>query len=114
MHAEGYPAGEMKHGPIALIEPSMSVLAINSNGTSPRRCARTSSKCARAAARDRVGSRIRNRASADERVEVPDAAEWLVADPERDPAATARVPQAVLKGTDIDKPRNLAKSVTVE
>ena len=50
VHAEGYPAGEMKHGPIALIEPGMPIVVRQQRrAASPTRCARTSSRCARAA-----------------------------------------------------------------
>ena len=51
IHAEGYPAGELKHGPIALVEDGVPVVAVATSATSIRRCSRTSRRCGRAAPR---------------------------------------------------------------
>jgi len=117
IHAEGYAAGEMKHGPIALIDEEMPVLAIVprdahyektlSNMQEVR--AREGQIIAVCTQGDRDVPRI-----AQDVVEVPDAA------PEVLPLLTVLPLQlfayyvADLKGTDVDQPRNLAKTVTVE
>jgi len=117
IHAEGYPAGEMKHGPIALIDETLPVVVLAprdpnyekviSNLTEVR--AREGKILAVASRGDaEIGS------CADDVVLIPDTAREL------QPILTALPLQllayyvADFKGTDIDQPRNLAKSVTVE
>jgi glucosamine--fructose-6-phosphate aminotransferase (isomerizing) len=118
IHAEGYAAGEMKHGPIALIDPHVPVIAIAPSGPLFEK---TASNLQEAAARggqmvvfsDAEGA-AKLRGIAAETVVLP-AVDPLVA-----PILYAIPVQllayhvAVLKGTDVDQPRNLAKSVTVE
>ncbi|MGH7227315.1 MAG: SIS domain-containing protein, partial [Gemmataceae bacterium] len=118
IHAEGYAAGEMKHGPIALIDRAVPVIAIAPSGPLFEK---TASNLQEAAARggqvivfsDRAGAE-RLRGIAAETVVLPDI------DPMAAPILYAVPVQllayhvAVLKGTDVDQPRNLAKSVTVE
>ena len=121
IHAEGYPAGEMKHGPIALIDERMPVVAIALENALFEKMA---SNIQEAKAR---GARVLALATeGDDRIE-------RILDPERDrvlklprhPHAlsplVAVIPLqllayhiAVLRGCDVDQPRNLAKSVTVE
>jgi glucosamine--fructose-6-phosphate aminotransferase (isomerizing) len=118
IHAEGYAAGELKHGPIALIDKSVPVIAICPSGPLFEK---TASNLQEAAARggqiivfsDEAGA-ARLRPIASETVILP------VIDPFAAPILYALPVQmlayhvAVLKGTDVDQPRNLAKSVTVE
>ncbi|PKO01728.1 MAG: glutamine--fructose-6-phosphate transaminase (isomerizing) [Chloroflexi bacterium HGW-Chloroflexi-5] len=117
MHAEAYPAGEMKHGPIALVDKDMPVLAIC---TKDPWYEKMISQVEQAKARG--GSVIAVATIGDERVEalvdrvlwVPDAP-WMLS-----PVVTVIPLQilayhiARLRGLDVDQPRNLAKSVTVE
>ncbi|HUZ63794.1 MAG TPA: glutamine--fructose-6-phosphate transaminase (isomerizing) [Acetobacteraceae bacterium] len=118
IHAEGYAAGEMKHGPIALIDAAVPVVAIAPGGPLFEK---TASNLQEAAARggrvivfsDAAGA-AKLRGIAAETVVLPDV------DPFVAPILYAVAVQllayhvAVLKGTDVDQPRNLAKSVTVE
>ena len=119
IHAEGYAAGEMKHGPIALIDQDVPVIAIAPSGPLFEK---TASNLQEAAARggqvDRVQRRrqvrrncaaLRRRRSCCPTVD-PFVAPILYAIP----VQLLAYHVAVLKGTDVDQPRNLAKSVTVE
>ncbi|MDW8245157.1 MAG: glutamine--fructose-6-phosphate transaminase (isomerizing) [Sandaracinaceae bacterium] len=117
VHAEGYPAGEMKHGPIALIDVNVPVIVI---APRDRWYERTLSNLQEAMARE--GKIIAIASEGDEAVhrltqdviEVPEVIEFL------NPLLTVIPLQlyayyvADQKGTDIDQPRNLAKTVTVE
>jgi len=115
VHAEGYPAGEMKHGPIALIEPSMTIVVINSKGhVADKVRSNIEQVRARGGHVVGIGSDEESLALADERVEVPDCSEWLSPILNVIPLQLLAYHMADLKGCDIDKPRNLAKSVTVE
>jgi len=117
IHAEGYAAGEMKHGPIALIDENMPVVVIANR--SPL-YDKVLSNLEQVRSRDGVVIAI---ASEDD-AEISDHANELIRIPDLGPYLTsviAVVPLqllayhvAVLKGTDVDQPRNLAKSVTVE
>ncbi|MCA8981729.1 MAG: glutamine--fructose-6-phosphate transaminase (isomerizing) [Planctomycetes bacterium] len=115
MHAEGYPAGEMKHGPIALIEPGMSTVVVNSRGLVADK-ARSNVEQVRARGGQVicVGSDPESLALADEAIEVPRSSEWLSPVLNVIPLQLLSYEIARLRGCDIDKPRNLAKSVTVE
>jgi glucosamine--fructose-6-phosphate aminotransferase (isomerizing) len=118
IHAEGYAAGEMKHGPIALIDRAVPVIAIAPSGPLFEK---TASNLQEAAARGGQVIVFSDAAGAERLRGI--AAETVVL-PEIDPVAAPilyAVPVqllayhvAVLKGTDVDQPRNLAKSVTVE
>jgi glucosamine--fructose-6-phosphate aminotransferase (isomerizing) len=117
IHAEGYPAGEMKHGPIALIDREMPVLALMpSDGNRER----TLSNLQEAAARE---ARIIGFVDEGERAldDVASAVVELPATERRLAPILYSVPLqlfayhvAALRGCDVDRPRNLAKSVTVE
>jgi glucosamine--fructose-6-phosphate aminotransferase (isomerizing) len=118
IHAEGYAAGEMKHGPIALIDSQVPVIAICPSGPLFEK---TLSNLQEASAR---GGRIMAFTDAAGAVALERFAERVIVLPEIDPFAQPilyAIPVqllayhvAVLKGTDVDQPRNLAKSVTVE
>ena len=117
IHAEGYPAGEMKHGPIALIDEDMPVVALAPADSSlPRMLANMEEVKAR-------GGRIiafltegetNGAAMADHAFVLPAIAEPLEPMLFSVPLQLLAYHVAVLKGTDVDQPRNLAKSVTVE
>ena len=117
IHAEGYPAGEMKHGPIALIDRDMPVLALMpADGNRER----TLSNLQEAAARE---ARIIGFVDEGERAldDVASAVVELPATERRLAPILYSVPlqlfayhMASLRGCDVDRPRNLAKSVTVE
>ena len=118
IHAEAYAAGEMKHGPIALIDPLVPVIAIAPSGPLFEKCA---SNLQEAAAR---GGRIMVFSDPAGAAKLANIATRTVILPECDPFVAPilyAIPVqllayhvAVLKGTDVDQPRNLAKSVTVE
>jgi len=118
IHAEGYAAGEMKHGPIALIDPAVPVVAIAPSGPLFEK---TASNLQEAAARggklivfsDAVGA-ARLAGIAAETVVLPDIAPLVAPILYAIPVQLLAYYVAVLKGTDVDQPRNLAKSVTVE
>jgi glucosamine--fructose-6-phosphate aminotransferase (isomerizing) len=118
IHAEGYPAGEMKHGPIALIDPSVPVIAVLPSGPLFEK---TASNLQEAAARggriilfsDRAGA-ARLASIAERTVILPDCAPFVAPLLYAIPVQLLAYHVAILKGTDVDQPRNLAKSVTVE
>ncbi len=115
VHAEGYPAGEMKHGPIALIEPAMSILVVNSAGPLAEKVRSNLEQVrARGGHVIAIGSDKESIAQSDEHVLVPECSEWLSPILNVIPLQLVAYHMADLKGFDIDKPRNLAKSVTVE
>ena len=117
IHAEGYPAGEMKHGPIALIDEGMPVVAVAPrDGTYERMLgnieevrARDGRVIAVAHAGDREIA-----ARADRVIHVPPAVDLLSPILMVLPLQLLAYHVAVRRGCDVDQPRNLAKSVTVE
>jgi glucosamine--fructose-6-phosphate aminotransferase (isomerizing) len=118
IHAEGYAAGEMKHGPIALIDPAVPVIAIAPSGPLFEK---TASNIQEAAARGGQVIVFSDAAGAAKLAHIATETVILPAvDPFVAPILYAVPVQllayhvAVLKGTDVDQPRNLAKSVTVE
>ena len=118
IHAEGYAAGEMKHGPIALIDNQVPVIAICPSGPLFEK---TLSNLQEASAR---GGRIMAftdaagagplRRFAERVIELPDVEPIAQPILHAIPVQLLSYHVAVLKGTDVDQPRNLAKSVTVE
>ncbi len=121
MHAEGFPAGELKHGPIALIEPGLPVVVVV---PSPR---------GRAVLHDKLLSNIQEirargartiviaeegdesvRPYAHHLIEVPRAPTLFAPLVTTVPLQVFAAELAQARGFDVDKPRNLAKSVTVE
>jgi glucosamine--fructose-6-phosphate aminotransferase (isomerizing) len=115
MHAEGYPAGEMKHGPIALIEPELSTVVVASDdGVADKVLSNIEQVKARGGEVLCVGSDKRCLAVADQALPVPATNEWLAPLLNVVPLQLFAYFMALKRGCDIDKPRNLAKSVTVE
>ena len=118
LHAEGYPGGELKHGPIALIDETVVLVVLAPPG---RLFEKTVSNMQEAIARGAQAILISDRNGIDEAgsgcaatIEMPDCPD-LVAPIVYAPAVQLLAYHAaVLRGTDVDKPRNLAKSVTVE
>jgi glucosamine--fructose-6-phosphate aminotransferase (isomerizing) len=118
IHAEGYAAGEMKHGPIALIDTSVPVIAIVPSGPLFEK---TASNLQEAAARggqvivfsDAAGA-AKLQGIATETVVLPAVDPFVAPILYAIPVQVLAYHVAMLKGTDVDQPRNLAKSVTVE
>lgn len=115
VHAEGYAAGEMKHGPIALIDTDMAILVINAEGkVAEKTRANIEQVKARGGVTISVGSDAASHAIAESAVPVPATSEWLSPILNSIPLQLIAYHIAEIHGCDIDKPRNLAKSVTVE
>jgi glucosamine--fructose-6-phosphate aminotransferase (isomerizing) len=116
-HAEGYPAGEMKHGPIALIDEDFPVVAI---ATGSRVFEKVCSNMQEVKARDGVVIAVTDRSPdelagiADEVIQVPHSSDLLQPLINVVPLQLFAYFVAVRRGADVDQPRNLAKSVTVE
>jgi len=117
IHAEGYPAGEMKHGPIALIDENMPVVVLAPRGQSYEKVL---SNIEEVRARDGKVIALTNPScgevisKARDTLLVPETHPFLVPILLTIPLQLLAYKVAVLKGTDVDQPRNLAKSVTVE
>ena len=124
IHAEGYPAGEMKHGPNALIDENLPVVIIATrdlnNPDSVLRYEKTISNLKEVKARSGVVIAIATegdeeiKESADHVLYIPPAPEELSPILEIVPMQLLAYHIAVRRGCDVDQPRNLAKSVTVE
>ena len=115
VHAEGYPAGEMKHGPIALIEPGMTTVVIApADDIADKVRSNIEQVRARGGHVIAIGSDPQCREVADEAVEIPRIGRWLSPLLNVIPLQLFAYFVARERGCDIDKPRNLAKSVTVE
>jgi len=124
IHAEGYPAGEMKHGPNALIDENLPVVVIATrdvnNPGSMLRYEKTMSNLKEVKARSGVVIALATegdeeiKEAADHVVYVPAAPEELLPILEIVPLQLLAYHIAVRRGCDVDQPRNLAKSVTVE
>jgi len=124
IHAEGYPAGEMKHGPNALIDENLPVVVIATrdadNPGSMLRYEKTISNLKEVKARSGVVIALATegdeeiKESADHVLYVPAAPEELLPILEIVPLQLLAYHIAVRRGCDVDQPRNLAKSVTVE
>ena len=117
VHAEGYPAGEMKHGPIALLEDGFPVVALNPRDSSYDRMMgnleEVRAREGRVIAIGHEGDR-ELRAKADIMLSVPPAGDLLTPMLLSIPMQLLAYHMAVRLGRDVDQPRNLAKSVTVE
>ncbi|MDB5031588.1 glutamine--fructose-6-phosphate transaminase (isomerizing) [Mucilaginibacter sp.] len=117
VHAEGYPAAEMKHGPIALIDDALPVIFIATKNSSYEKVVSNIQEV-----KARGGHVIAIVTEGD--VEVKNMAEYVIEIPQTDDAFVpllATIPLqllayhiAVMRGCNVDQPRNLAKSVTVE
>jgi glucosamine--fructose-6-phosphate aminotransferase (isomerizing) len=117
IHAEGYPAAELKHGPISLIEEGVPVLAVATEcHVYPKLLSNIQEVKARGAEVIAVASEGDDRISevADEVLFVPRTHELLSPVVVTVPLQLLAYHVAKLRGCDVDQPRNLAKSVTVE
>ncbi len=117
IHAEGYPAAEMKHGPIALVDADTpSVFLMPRGGIHDKVMSNLEEVKARGGPVIAVASEgdEETAARADEIVYVPDVPEYLQPLVTVVPLQLLAYHVALLRGCDVDKPRNLAKSVTVE
>ncbi len=124
IHAEGYPAGEMKHGPNALIDEKLPIVVINTreegNAGSELRYEKTHSNIVEVKARDGIvisilteGDEMSSLVS-DHVIEIPEVSVLLAPVLSIVPLQLLAYHIAVRRGCDVDQPRNLAKSVTVE
>jgi glucosamine--fructose-6-phosphate aminotransferase (isomerizing) len=124
IHAEGYPAGEMKHGPNALIDERLPVVVVNTreegNRASELRYEKTHSNIVEVKAREGVvisvlteGDTMSSLVS-DHVLEIPPSSDLLSPILAVIPLQLLAYHIAVRRGCDVDQPRNLAKSVTVE
>jgi glucosamine--fructose-6-phosphate aminotransferase (isomerizing) len=117
IHAEGYPAAEMKHGPIALVDSDMPVVVIATHNAMYEKVlsniqeikARKGRVIALVSKGDETIARI-----ADDVIEIPQTIECLEPLISTIPLQLLAYHVAVCKGKNVDQPRNLAKSVTVE
>jgi glucosamine--fructose-6-phosphate aminotransferase (isomerizing) len=124
IHAEGYPAGEMKHGPNALIDERLPVVVVNpreeGNHASELRYEKTHSNIVEVKAREGVVISVltegdtMSRMVSDHVIEIPSSSDLLSPILAIIPLQLLAYHIAVRRGCDVDQPRNLAKSVTVE
>ena len=124
IHAEGYPAGEMKHGPNALIDEKLPVVIVNTrekgNAGSELRYEKTHSNIVEVKARDGIiisvlteGDEMSSKESSHV-ISIPETSDLLGPILSVVPLQLLAYHIAVRRGCDVDQPRNLAKSVTVE
>ncbi len=117
IHAEGYPAGEMKHGPIALIDENMPVVVL---APMDKVYEKVMNNVMEVKAREGMIIAIVNNgdhevsSKADDLIFIPKTDQILTPILQTIPLQMLAYHIAVLRGTDVDQPRNLAKSVTVE
>jgi glucosamine--fructose-6-phosphate aminotransferase (isomerizing) len=117
VHAEGYAAGELKHGPIALLDPETPLVAIATRGATYEKLVSNVAE-----ARARSAPVVAVASEGDEEIGryagdvlfVPETLEELMPAIAILPLQLLAYEVAVARGTDVDQPRNLAKSVTVE
>jgi len=117
IHAEGYPAGEMKHGPIALVDKNTpSVFLVPQGPVYDKVMANMQEIKARGGPVIAVVTQGDREATAlaDDVIEVPEVEDFLQPVVNIIPLQLLAYHIAVLRGADVDQPRNLAKSVTVE
>jgi glucosamine--fructose-6-phosphate aminotransferase (isomerizing) len=117
IHAEGYPAGEMKHGPIALIDSAMPVVVLACLG---RTYEKVVSNIEEVKARQGIVIAVASdgdcelEGKADHVIHLPYLSEYVAPILETVPLQLLAYHIGVMRGCDVDQPRNLAKSVTVE
>jgi len=115
IHAEGYPAGEMKHGPIALLEKHVPVISIATKGVVFEKVI---SNAQEAKARDArligIAQKTLESDIFDQLLPLPEVSEWVSPLFSVIPMQLLSYHIAAHRGLDVDQPRNLAKSVTVE
>ena len=117
IHAEGYPAAEMKHGPIALIDEEMPVFVIATQGTSYEKVVSNIQEVK--ARKGKIIAVVTEgdvavKEMADHVIEIPSTDEHLVPLLATIPFQLLSYHIAVMRECNVDQPRNLAKSVTVE
>lgn len=117
IHAEGYPAAEMKHGPIALIDENMPVVIIATNDSTRDKVISNIQEVK--ARKGKILAIVKENdpdipAMVDFTIEIPDTAEPLTPLLSVIPLQLLAYHIAVMRGCNVDQPRNLAKSVTVE
>jgi len=117
IHAEGYPAAEMKHGPIALIDEEMPVFVIATKGNSYEKVVSNIQEVK--ARKGRITAVVTSgdkevKAMSDHVIEIPETDEILAPLVAVIPLQLLSYHIAVMRGCNVDQPRNLAKSVTVE
>ena len=117
IHAEGYPAAEMKHGPIALIDEEMPVFVIATKGNSYEKVVSNIQEVK--ARKGKIIAIVTEgdvsvKEMADHVIEIPETNEFLVPLLATVPLQLLSYHIAVMRGCNVDQPRNLAKSVTVE
>jgi glucosamine--fructose-6-phosphate aminotransferase (isomerizing) len=118
IHSEAYAAGELKHGTLSLIEPGTPVIAVATQvGLLEKTCSNIKEIKARGGVVLAIASeslRCEVEDYADEVLTIPDAGNWWTPILSVIPLQLFAYYAAVERGNDVDKPRNLAKSVTVE
>lgn len=117
IHAEGYPAAEMKHGPIALIDEEMPVFVIATKGANYEKVVSNIQEVK--ARKGKITAVVTSgdkevKSMADYVIEIPETDEFLVPLIAVIPLQLLSYHIAVMRGCNVDQPRNLAKSVTVE
>lgn len=117
IHAEGYPAAEMKHGPIALIDEEMPVFVIATKGANYEKVVSNIQEVK--ARKGKITAVVTSgdkevKSMADYVIEIPETDEFLVPLIAAIPLQLLSYHIAVMRGCNVDQPRNLAKSVTVE
>lgn len=117
IHAEGYPAAEMKHGPIALIDEEMPVFVIATKGANYEKVVSNIQEVK--ARKGKIIAVVTSgdkdvKAMSDYVIEIPETDEFLVPLIAVIPLQLLSYHVAVMRGCNVDQPRNLAKSVTVE
>lgn len=117
IHAEGYPAAEMKHGPIALIDENMPVVFLATNASAYEKIVSNVQEVK--ARKGRIIAIVNKgdtqiKALADHTIEVPETEEILSPLVTMIPLQLLAYHIAIMRGCNVDQPRNLAKSVTVE
>ena len=117
IHAEAYPAGELKHGPLALVDSKMPVIAVAPNNDLLSKLRANLSEVSARGGKLYVFADESIKFESDKRckvINVPNCPEVLAPIVFTIPLQFLSYYVAIMKGTDVDHPRNLAKSVTVE
>lgn len=117
IHAEAYPAGELKHGPLALVDADMPVITVAPNDELLEKLKSNMQEVSARGGKLYVFADETSGIRSSENIRVLDVAavhEWVAPIIYTIPLQLLAYHVAVLKGTDVDQPRNLAKSVTVE
>ena len=117
IHAEAYPAGELKHGPLALVDENMPVIALSPNDTLLEKLKSNLQEVRARGGELFIFADSKSGIQEDDGIHVihlPEVNELLAPIVYTIPMQLLSYHVAVIKGTDVDKPRNLAKSVTVE